>query len=380
VAGIRVIIQVSQDIGVTSMPYNECFSFRSGAYPEERSHYVANYPKHVDQLKGVDHKASNVHLHERGGSDGICGVVKRLVEEYCPSNGVVVHSHDPAITPTLASALRPYRKNVQILHTVHNNYRLKPGKWRWNTHQSILRSDYTTFCGESAFASYPMRWWFRHKISAIPNGVDLERIGRAKNVCAAREPIASHDKNTPIRLVTIAKGGNQKNTGFLIRLVHSLRDDVVLKIIGHLDKDTRALLKECRPTNVETTGILGRDEVYANFLQSDLYVSSSSFEGLPMAVLEAMACGLPVILSNISAHREIMGLTSTRFEPGHESSGPILLDMDRSQWRDAIMWFVDHPSALRTAGARNETIVAARFNLQQAQERYTRIYDILLNG
>lgn len=42
----------------------------------------------------------------------------------------------------------------------------------------------------------------------------------------------------------------------------------------------------------------------------DFYISSSFSEGLPTAVLEAMACGLPVVLSNIPQHKEIIDIGS----------------------------------------------------------------------
>ncbi len=38
----------------------------------------------------------------------------------------------------------------------------------------------------------------------------------------------------------------------------------------------------------------------------DVFVSASLTEGCPNAVMEAMACGLPVVLSDIPAHREIL--------------------------------------------------------------------------
>lgn len=39
---------------------------------------------------------------------------------------------------------------------------------------------------------------------------------------------------------------------------------------------------------------------------SDYYISASQSEGLPIAVMEAMSCGLPIILSNIPSHQEIL--------------------------------------------------------------------------
>ena len=51
---------------------------------------------------------------------------------------------------------------------------------------------------------------------------------------------------------------------------------------------------------------VGRTEDVVSYLQAaDFYVSASRAEGFPNAVLEAMACGLPVLLSDISPHREV---------------------------------------------------------------------------
>ncbi len=50
-----------------------------------------------------------------------------------------------------------------------------------------------------------------------------------------------------------------------------------------------------------------REDVREWLRASDAYISASLAEGLPMAVLEAFACGLPVILSDIGPHREAAG-------------------------------------------------------------------------
>jgi len=57
---------------------------------------------------------------------------------------------------------------------------------------------------------------------------------------------------------------------------------------------------------VKLTGMVPRDEVFQYFALADLFVSASRGEGLPVAVMEAMACRRPVILSDIAPHREIV--------------------------------------------------------------------------
>ena len=56
-------------------------------------------------------------------------------------------------------------------------------------------------------------------------------------------------------------------------------------------------------SNIMMTGSVSNVNEYLQ--ASDIYISSSKSEGLPNGVLEAMAVGLPVILSNIEQHKEI---------------------------------------------------------------------------
>lgn len=62
---------------------------------------------------------------------------------------------------------------------------------------------------------------------------------------------------------------------------------------------------EITRNNVNIQIVGGVENVHEYLGASDYFVSASLAEGLPNAVLEAMACGLPCLLSNIPPHREI---------------------------------------------------------------------------
>jgi len=70
---------------------------------------------------------------------------------------------------------------------------------------------------------------------------------------------------------------------------------------GNLKEDCLNIIN-----NNEKIQVVGRVENVHEYLgASDYFISASLAEGLPNAVLEAMACGLPCILSNIPPHEEI---------------------------------------------------------------------------
>src|SRR5690625_7535896 len=90
------------------------------------------------------------------------------------------------------------------------------------------------------------------------------------------------------------------------------------------------LQSACKALAGQTNNILikGAVQNVAQYLQaSDYFVSCSKAEGLPMAVIEALACGLPCLLSDISPHAEIFKLS--------DSPGSLYRSEERRVGKDA---------------------------------------------
>jgi len=72
------------------------------------------------------------------------------------------------------------------------------------------------------------------------------------------------------------------------------------------------LIKEKKlEKNVEVLGRVSDDELRLRYSSCDLYISASESEHFDLPAVEAMACGKPVLLSDIAVHQEIVNLSKS---------------------------------------------------------------------
>lgn len=109
-------------------------------------------------------------------------------------------------------------------------------------------------------------------------------------------------------LIYIAEFIPRKNHIFLLNTIPALKEQIAsLKVIlpgkGTLLKDMKKLAVDLEIDDI--VKFLGYRKDIANLCQaSDVYVSVSLQEGLPISVIEAMSCGLPIVASDIRGHRD----------------------------------------------------------------------------
>jgi glycosyltransferase involved in cell wall biosynthesis len=117
---------------------------------------------------------------------------------------------------------------------------------------------------------------------------------------------------------------------------------------------------------VQITGWVDREEVYKILSNADLFISASRGEGLPISVLEAMACGCPVVLSDISPHREIA--SDADFIP--------LIPFDQvTGFAEAIQQFKRMSTHTRQAiGQRCRNLVEKKFSAENMNAEYENVY------
>lgn len=165
----------------------------------------------------------------------------------------------------------------------------------------------------------------------IHNGIDIERYVSSTQVRDdVRSEIGLEDH---LVLGHVGRMNAQKNHAFLLEafaVLHRMRPDAVLLLVG--DGSLRRQLElQCSALGI--TGqvhFLGvRADVHRLLQAMDVFVLPSRFEGLPVALVEAQASGLPVLVSS-AVSREVQIIPELEFmdlDEGAEAWAARLLEM-----------------------------------------------------
>lgn len=166
-------------------------------------------------------------------------------------------------------------------------------------------------------------------IATIPYGVDLSKFYPAK---------ISNEYKGPLRLIFVGHVDYQKGLHHLFEALRNIpKEKIQLDIYGvYNDKDSIVRYgKECCCANYH--GFVTADQLRVVYQNSDVMVFPSTNDGYGLVVLEALACGLPVVCSKNAGACDIIqnGINGYAFSSG-----------DIEELEDIIMWCVNNKSEL----------------------------------
>ena len=101
----------------------------------------------------------------------------------------------------------------------------------------------------------------------------------------------------------------------------------------------------------------------------DCFVLPSRAEGISNTILEAMACGLPVVATDVGGNGELV-------DAGH--TGSLVRSGDAGALAQALSLLAQDPALARAHGRAGRERVLVRFSLQSMVASYQRVYDDVL--
>jgi glycosyltransferase involved in cell wall biosynthesis len=292
---------------------------------------------------------------------------KALSQSLPQTRPLIVHAHlfhaNMAARAAIALMPRNLRDGVHVLNTVHiAERRFRP--WQFMLDWATSKKARCEICVSRAVAEFQQqktglpREFFR----VIENGVDLSLYS----------PVDATKNN--LRVLSLGRLDLQKDYATLLRawkLVEPVLPEATLTIAGE-GPERAALMELIKSLGLATVQMPGFVQDVPELLNAaSVYVQPSAWEGFGLAVAEAMACALPVIVSDADSLPEIVthgktGLVVKRGQPGLLANAIIKLLRERTQ-----------ANALGAA-ARQEAL--SRFSIDRMVADYAVLYQEVLTG
>jgi glycosyltransferase involved in cell wall biosynthesis len=310
-----------------------------------------------------------VSLGKRRGLDPL--VLPRLVRQVQRYRPHVVNTH--LWTADLWGRLAARLAGVPVVVVTEQNVDLWKGPLHHAIDRALLRwTDAVVCVSEEVERFYCSQGVPAGKRHVIPNAIDLDPFDRplASGTLRAETQARTGD----FLFVSAARLHPQKAQDILLgaarRLVDGGQRAFRLAILG--DGPKRRVLEElarARGLSGHVRFLGERQDVPGLLRQADGFVLSSLYEGLPLALLEAMAARLPVVATRVGGCPELVSDGETGFlvPPADEA---------------ALAWAMDclirDPAVGRAMGEAGRRLVEAKYRIDHSVERTASLFESLL--
>jgi L-malate glycosyltransferase len=210
----------------------------------------------------------------------------------------VVHNHSPLVAAVTRLMVRtlPRSRRPALVYTEHNRWPRHNRITRWANRATFGLDDAQLAVSEDVRQTIPPR--LRSRVEVLVHGIDVDAV-RSMRVerSAMRRQLDLPDDALVVGIV--ANFRREKAYEVWIEAAQvALRSDLPLRFVsvgqGPLESEMRALVHDLRVGN--RISLLGyRDDAVRVMTAFDIFTLSSRHEGLPVALMDALALGLPVV-------------------------------------------------------------------------------------
>ena len=191
-----------------------------------------------------------------------------------------------------------------------------------------------------------------------------------------RPQIKKKKNHSPLVIVYVGNLAVPKRVDIILKALHLIQSKnfkVKLDVIGdgNLRNDLEELVANLGLSEeVVFHGAIAHDQIEPRLQKADIFVHCSEMEGLPVAIIEAMVCGLPVIAANVGGIPEVVE---------HNYNGYLLEPEDVHGFSDGITRLASDWKLREKFSERSLEIVEKRLNKQSILSSLSRLYKELIS-
>lgn len=248
---------------------------------------------------------------------------------------------DKSIKIAESHTSKDFIRNIHILAEKGFVYQLIANIWRRKIHDAIKNYDHLVVLTEKE----KQKWSEVNQISVIPNSLFI--------------PASQRSTNGSKKVISVGRLEKGKGFDLLIRawkIVVQNRPDWEIKVYGDGPErnNLESLIAEY---NLQHSFVLEQPvkNITDKYLDSSIYVMSSRFEGFGMVLIEAMACGIPVIAFDCP--------TGPSAIITNEEDGFLIPNEDIDHLAERILYLIDNKNVREIMGKR------ARENVMRFEEK-----------
>lgn len=307
-----------------------------------------------------------------------------LIKEYNPD---IVHSvlFDANL---LARISRIFKRNFlhieSLVSETYSPYRLKDPHVNNLKLQAYRILDFITQLfgvdhfhanGKSVAAHY------QKKLFISPKRITVVLRGRKPNQFLNDDQVIKYYRKefkaeNKVQFINVARHESAKAQNILLDALHEideLKAQYILLLVGregHLTKEIKQKIDKYDLNQV--VKVLGhRNDVPKLLASSDVFIFPSRFEGLPGALIEAEAAGLPIICTNLAMMKEVV----------EENNNALLFDVDNvQQLSKQIKKIILNPDIRAELGQNSLQIFNTRFKLEKIHQEMLLLYMKMLKS
>jgi glycosyltransferase involved in cell wall biosynthesis len=203
-------------------------------------------------------------------------------------------------------------------------------------------------------------------IEVIPNAIELSVF----------IPPLHRNGDGLVHLLFVGRFNAFKNVEMLIEAVDCLRakgvDNFELQLVGEGEQRAnveRLVSEKGLAKYVRLAGWVDRTALIERYRQADLFVTATTWEGMPNTVLEGMACGLPVVATRASGLEELV----------RDGVNGYLVNLnDPEALADRLASLITNPYERKRMSKESRKIAEQEFDWAYITEAYVRIYERIL--